>query len=626
MACLKCGTMTEDGALLCESCADVSIEDPRFFLNPSLIGQSVFKRLRAEGSATILIGPSSGPDTVLVRSSDVEQTVNDAIIPAMREEDARPFYESCNTILCHLGVPLKFDRPIILLNDDSAVTISTIVQKVNALKGTYQGQIMSDLCLRMGMIYWYAYHGILLRTSPKAWSAKKREEFYRKAGEYLSNVPENDDLRSIAEYNLGVFGSDAHDWPSAEVHLSKALAHFPGDQGLIEYLAKAHLELGNRLDAMARIDEALAAADTPRLWVLKGRVLQGMGMPAESVECFNRALTLDPKFLEAHDRIISALRDMGRVEEASMAERQRAMAKTPDLDQKVSELINEIKRASAEASVPHVKHAMPHPHPEKEPEVAEAISYPIELAKEALRSGNFDSAIQMAEHILKEDPNSKDAQLVLVESLVATNDIARASSAIHTFYEKNREDSHAWYWRGKVADKEGKWGAAVQYYSKAVTLDPTYTDAWLSMGELLLGNDKVSGADESFSRALQLSGSNPRAWLGKAKAMHKLGRWGAAIQCMDKYNMLAPRDKDAWLLKADLLFEKEKFRRAIEAYDTFLELDQDDSYALGRKGVSLNAIGMPDEARKCLEEAVRLDPNNRDAAKWLKAIIGEDGR
>jgi tetratricopeptide (TPR) repeat protein len=108
--------------------------------------------------------------------------------------------------------------------------------------------------------------------------------------------------------------------------------------------------------------------------------------------------------------------------------------------------------------------------------------------------------------------------------------------------------------------------------------------------------------------------------------MHKLGRWGAAIQCMDKYNMLAPRDKDAWLLKADLLFEKEKFRRAIEAYDTFLELDQDDSYALGRKGVSLNAIGMPDEARKCLEEAVRLDPNNRDAAKWLKAIIGEDGR
>ena len=136
---------------------------------------------------------------------------------------------------------------------------------------------MSDLCLRMGMIYWYAYHGILLRTSPKAWSAKKREEFYHRSGDYLSNVPENDELRSIAEYNLGVLGSDAHDWPSAEAHLSKALAHFPGDQGLIEYLAKAHLELGNRLEAMARIDEALAAADTPRLWVLKGRVLQRHG-------------------------------------------------------------------------------------------------------------------------------------------------------------------------------------------------------------------------------------------------------------------------------------------------------------------------------------------------------------
>ena len=614
--------MTEDGALMCDQCADASVTDPRFFLNPSLIGQSVFKRLRSEGSVSLAIGPVSGPDMIFVKSSDLEQAVNDAVVPAMRPEDAKPFCERCNVLLSHLGVPLKFEGPVMLLNDDSAVTISAVVHKVSTLEEMYPDQGVSDLYLRMGMIYWCAYHGILLRTTSKAWSARKKEEFYGRAREYLSKVPENDDLRSIAEYNLGVLASDAHDWPVAEEHLSKALTHFPGDLGLMEHLAKAHLELGNKMDAMARIDEALATADVPRLWVLKGRLLRGMGMLQESLDCFNRALTLDPRFLDAHDHIISVLREMGRAEDASLAERQRAMAKTPDLDQKVSELICELKKASAETAAIHAKHHAPVPPPApKVQEVAtEFASYPIELAKEALKSGNHDSAIQLAEHILKGDPGSREAQLILIESLVATRDLAKAASVVHSFYEKNREDSRAWYWRGVIADKEGKWGASVQYYSKSVTLDSSFTDAWLAMGELLLGNDKVSGADESFSRALQLDGNSPRAWLGKAKAMHKLGRWGAAIQCMDKYNILSPRDKDAWLLKADLLFEKDKHRRAIEAYDKFLELDQDDSYALGRKGVALNAIGMPEEARKCLEEAVRLDPNNRDAAKWLRTI------
>jgi tetratricopeptide (TPR) repeat protein len=617
--------MTEHGALLCEPCADASIEDPRFFLSPVLIGQSIFKRLRSEGSASIALGPVHGSDLPLMKSSDIERAVHDAVIPAMRAEDVRPFCELCNTILAHLGVPLKFAHPVMLLNDDSAAMITTIVQKVNALEGMYPGQCVSDLYLRMGMVYWCAYHGILLRTTGGSWSARKRQEFYGVARKYLSSVPENDDLRSIAEYNLGVLSSDAHDWSTAENHLSKALEHFPGDQGLIEHLAKAHLELGNQMEAMARIDEALASANLPRLWVLKGRLLEGMGMRNESMECYNRALTLDPKFLEAYDRIISVLKALGRPEDASLAERQRAMAKTPDLDQKVSDLICEFKKATAEAAVPHVKSAPPPPPRPPKEEPTERISYPIELAKEALSSGNHDSAIQMSEEILKEDPGSREAQLILIESLVATCDLSRAASAAHSFYEKNREDSHAWYWRGVVASNTGKWGAAVQYYSKAVTLDQGYIDAWLAMGELLLQNDKVSGADESFSRVLQMSGNNARAWLGKAKAMHKLGRWGAAIQCMDKYNMIAPDDKDAWLMKADLLFEKEKHRRAVEAYDKFLELAQDDSYALGRKGISLNAMGMQEEARACLEEAVRLDPENRDAVKWLKTLAGGGG-
>lgn len=566
----------------------------------------------------------SEQDVHFIASTDLQESVGGTSIEGMREEEARPFCELCNTMLAHLGVPLKFDGPVILLTDDAAIMVSTIAKKIEALEKAHPNHGVSDLYLRMGMIYWYAYHGILLRTAPKDWSLEKRRLLYAKAKEYLAKVSESDDLSSIAEYNLGVLATDARDWAIAEEHLSRALRHFPGDQGLIESLSKAHLELGNQIEAMALIDEALSASESPRLWVLKGCVLKSMSMMEESLECFNRALTMDPRFMDAHDNMIVVLREMGKAEDASQAERQRAMAKTPDLDQKVSELICELKKASAEPAAPTARREKPRPPP-REPEKPSPVSYPVALAREALRSGNHDSAIQMAEHILGENPDSKEAHLVLIESLVATCDLRRAAEVAHSFYEKNRDDSHAWYWRGVVADKEGKWGAAVQYYSKSVTMDPSFVDAWLAMGELLLDHDKVSGADESFSKVLQLSSSNPRAWMGKAKAMRRLGRWGAAVQCMDKYSTLAPRDKDAWLFKADLLFEKGKYRRAVEAYDTYLSLGQDDSYALGRKGIALNAIGMPDEARKCLEEAVRLDSGNRDASKWLETLTRGGG-
>ena len=203
---------------------------------------------------------------------------------------------------------------------------------------------------------------------------------------------------------------------------------------------------------------------------------------------------------------------------------------------------------------------------------------------------------------------------------MAKGELREASHRAHAFYEHNRDDSLAWYWRGTIAEREGKWGAAIQYFSKSVTLDPDLADAWAAMGETLLSNGKLNGADESFSRALQIDADLARAWLGKGKAMRALGRWGAAIQCLDRYNSLMPNDAEAWLLKADTLFDKEKYRRAVDSYNMYIGLHQADSYSLGRKGISLNALGMKDEARECLEESVRLDSKNREAANWLQSL------
>jgi len=610
--------------LLCDACADACFQDPKFFLSPILIGPSVFAKLRAQGSAAYELGPNTRGDVVSVPSADLAKAIKDLNIQAMPHEELQGFYVRCDAVLAHLGIPLKSDGSRLLLSSDAADVITSIVQKVNATEKIFPLEAMSDLYVRVGVVYWAASKGILFRTTSKKWRKDIGDYLTQRAKAYFSKVVPSDDLYSISMRNLGLLCMDAEEWTEAEEHLADALTHFPDDYKIGEALARAHLMLGNQMEALSRIDEMLMQGERPELYVLKGDILRDLGRPSDAVDCFRRAISIDPRHMPAHDSLVETLRMMGRTEDAAEAENQRAISSRPDLDKKVSELIFEFKRtavAPAPAQAPPEEKVVA---PKPEPVSAQPPS-PLDKAMEALVSEDYDGAIQIASEVLKSQPDLGDAHLVVIEALVAKEELAQASARVHEYYEKNREDPIAWYWRGVLADREGKWGASVQYFSKAVTLDPGLVDAWVSMGEVLLDHGKQNGADESFSRALALDDENPRSWLGKAKTMKQLGRWGAAIQCLDRYNSLEPSDMSAWLLKADILLDKEKYEKAIEAYDKYLDLSEDDSYALGRKGIALNAVGRTDEARKCFEESVRLDPNNKDAAKWLKAVSGGGG-
>ncbi len=626
MTCLKCGGKSEEGALLCDTCADSSFNEPKFFLNPVLIGPSLYSRLRAQGSAAYVLGPNTSSDFVTAPSADLEKWIRDISVQGLLHDDLKGFYLRCDSLLAHLGVPLKLDGPQMLVTEDATETILAIVTKVNMAEKMYPLEGTSDLYLRMGMVYWCAAHSILMRTASEGWATARKAYLMDRAREYLSKVIPSDELYSLAVRDMGMVCLDSGEWGMAEENLANALRHFPNDFRIGEGLARAHFKLGNDMEALMSIDEVLAQGDRPELWVLKGQVMKKIQRMDDALECFNKAIGIDPNYMPAHDELIATLRDVGRLEEASFAENQRALSKRPDLELMINEMIFEFKRASGEmlaaetgaVTEPGAEPKAP-PRPEAAPQSPRGL---IEIAKDALKSRDYDSAQIQAQHILRSNPNDREANLVLIEALMAKGNLKEVAPIVHSFYEKNNEDPKAWFWRGEVARKEGKWGAAVQYFSKAVSLDQKLVDAWVSMGEALLEHDRFSGADESFSRALEIETGNARAWLGKGKALSALGRWGAAVQCLDSYSVLVPKDSDAWLIKADLLFEHQKFNRAIESYDRYVSLAGDDSYALGRKGIALQGLGRADEARGVLEESVRLDPANKEAKKWLKSVEG----
>ncbi len=627
MSCLKCDGECEDGALICGDCADTCFMEARFFLTPVLIGPSLYARLRSEGSIACLLGPTADRDFSLVASADVRKTLQETVVDGLTEAETRSLIDLCNRTLAHMGVPVKYDSQMMALTEDATDTIMMVLRLIDALSERTGVALPSDICLRLGVVHWTASHGILLRTAGRSWRNEKKAYLVGRAKDYFSRVEERDDLFSIAVWNLGMLCTETGDWEAAKEHLGKSRMHFPSDDRIAECLVKAELELGNPVDALSMVDEILVQSVSAPLWLLKGDILLKVGRSDEALECFNQALSLDSGLIDAHNRLIATLRAMGRDEEATLAERQRTISRTPGIEEKVFDVIEELTHAPSQPALARVR-VRQMARISREPEVSTATTTdesPLSLAVAALEAKDYDLAVQRARHIVDADPGSREANLVLIEALVESEDLSAASERVHAFYERNRDDPHAWYWRGIVAEKEGKWGAAVQYFSRAVSIDPELADAWASMGDTLFANEKYNGADESYSRALQIDSNSAKAWLGKGKTMRALGRWGAAIQCLDKYNSIVPNDRHAWLLKADTLLEKEKYRRAIDAYNKYLALYQDDSYALGQKGEALNAIGMTEEAVACLEESVRLDPTNRHAVKLLRSITDGGG-
>ncbi len=129
----------------------------------------------------------------------------------------------------------------------------------------------------------------------------------------------------------------------------------------------------------------------------------------------------------------------------------------------------------------------------------------------------------------------------------------------------------AWMGRASVALYMRKWGAALQFASKAISLDPNLPEAYILEGDIFLNQGLYAEADKAYERAIKLRGGD-KGWLKRASGMFRAGRWGAALQFIDRYLFIFPNDHEGWVMKARILREKGDREEAKKAYKRALEI------------------------------------------------------
>jgi tetratricopeptide (TPR) repeat protein len=315
-------------------------------------------------------------------------------------------------------------------------------------------------------------------------------------------------------------------------------------------------------------------------WNNKGVSLASLGRYKEAIRCYDKALELDARDINAWNNKGASLDSLGRYEEA----------------------------------IPFFDRAL-----ELDPCHINAWSNKG-ASLESL--GHYEDAIRCFDKALELDPRYANAWINKGNSL---NSLGRYEDAMRCSGKALELDPHyagAWFNKGASLERLGHHNEAITFFNQALELDPCYVSAWTYKGISLTTVGRYEDAMRCFDKALDLDPCYINAWYNKGYSLEKWGRDEEAIGCYDMTLELDPRVANAWYNKGYSLENLGRHEEAIRCYDMTLELSPLYASAWFQKGTSLSRLGRCEEEIRCYERGLEFDP--RSVATWITKALAED--
>jgi tetratricopeptide (TPR) repeat protein len=188
--------------------------------------------------------------------------------------------------------------------------------------------------------------------------------------------------------------------------------------------------------------------------------------------------------------------------------------------------------------------------------------------------------------------------------------------------------------KGNDLSNQGKYQEAIEYYERALRIDPNHVNALNNKGVALANQGEYKEAIECYDKALEIDPNYTTAQNNKKLALEKLknskkrdsedvdaliekgfdlyigGEYEEAIECYDKALSVNPYYVVALHNKGKVFSYLEKYEEAIECYDKALEIDPNYVDPLYNKGLALANQGEYEEAIECYDKYLEVDPNN----------------
>ncbi|MFL6515655.1 MAG: tetratricopeptide repeat protein [Chthoniobacterales bacterium] len=234
------------------------------------------------------------------------------------------------------------------------------------------------------------------------------------------------------------------------------------------------------------------------------------------------------------------------------------------------------------------------------------------------------------DHLWAESYNRKLDDIFGVEGEVA-GAIAEALNARLTGAEEkalaarptNNPTAYDAYLRGLNAENQTfgpeQLATASKYYAEAVRLDPNFALAW-AHGSIVDGLIYLQAIDHTTERlaatlrgadmAMRLAPESTEAWLAKGYYLYRIRNYDGALAALEEAGKRSANNPEVIAARAFVERRRGNYQKSNELIERSLERDPRNLANLTTIGETLIAMGRPAEARRWIDRALAISPDD----------------
>ena len=234
------------------------------------------------------------------------------------------------------------------------------------------------------------------------------------------------------------------------------------------------------------------------VWNILGVGNNVLGKVDEAIKAYERALSINPNFADAHHNIGNALFEQGKLDQAI-----EAYKKSLDL----------------------------------EPNNAEAY---FNMGNTLQEQGRLDESISSYIRAIRINPNHAGVHNNMGNAFFDQQKLDEAIKAYSKSVNLKSDNSKAYYSLGNAHKAKGNIQEAISNYDKAVKLEPNFAEAWNNMGNAFKAKDNLSEAIIAYKQAFTIDPSYAEAYSNLGNTFKAQGRLDNAISAYEKALSLKP--------------------------------------------------------------------------------------
>lgn len=239
-----------------------------------------------------------------------------------------------------------------------------------------------------------------------------------------------------------------------------------------------------------------------------------------------------------------------------------------------------------------------------------------------LRNGSFSEAARVFGEVLDTYPDSFEGWLGLARAQSGSGDQEQALVSIDEFLFLHPDAWQGYVLQGTILTSLSRYPEAVVSYEKGLLLNESDPFAWAGYGAALYGNGSYEKARDACQKSLNLLPGSPSAHYWEGRSRIRLGDEAGALKSLNMAVSADPHFIEAYLAISDLYDKSETLENALQIITDGIEKNPSSFELWKRKGMLLEEMNRATEAHDAYQEALRLNPEDKDIRSRLSATTG----